>query len=138
MPDSLLTGLAWMVNALGQPEFPGLDGSGGTYKGIRFIGSEYVANASGAGNMVVAIAEREVFVSDDGGVTVDASREASLQMLDNPTNNSATATPTTQVSMWQTNSVAFKAEWFINWQKRRSTSVAWMDDVNWGSVGSPS
>jgi HK97 family phage major capsid protein/HK97 family phage prohead protease len=138
LPDSLLTGMAFMVNSLGQPEFPGLDGDGGTYKGIRFISSEYVANASGAGNMVVAIAEREVFLSDDGGVRVDASREASLQMLDNPTNNSATATPTTMVSMWQTNSVAFRGEWFINWQKRRSSAVAYIDDVNWGSVGSPS
>ena len=137
LPDSLLTGLAFMVNSLGQPEFPGLDGDGGTYKGIRFIGSEYVANASGAGNMVVAIAEREVFQSDDGGVRVDASREASLQMLDNPTNNSATAAATTMVSMWQTNSVAFRGEWYINWQKRRTNAVVYMDDVNWGSVGSP-
>lgn len=137
LPDSLLTGMMFMTNSLGQPEFPGLDGDGGTYKGIRFISSEYVANASGAGNMVVAIAEREVFQSDDGGVRVDASREASLQMLDNPTNNSATATATTMVSMWQTNSVAFRGEWFINWQKRRSSAVVYMDDVNWGSVGSP-
>lgn len=138
LPDSLLTGMMFMVNSLGQPEFPGLDGDGGTYKGIRFISSEYVANASGAGNMVVAIAEREVFVSNDGGVRVDASDQVSLQMLDNPTNNSATATPTTMVSMWQTNSVAFRGEWFINWQKRRSSAVAYIDDVNWGSVGSPS
>lgn len=137
LPDSLLTGLAFMVNSLGQPEFPGLDSDGGSYKGIRFISSEYVANPSGYGNMVVAIAEREVFRSDDGGVRVDASREASLQMLDNPTNNSASATPTTMVSMWQTNSVAFRGEWFINWQKRRPSAVAYMDDVNWGSVGSP-
>ncbi len=137
LPDALLTGMAFMVNSLGSAEFPGLDNDGGTYKGIRFIGSEYMANASGAGNMVVAIAEREVFKSDDGGVRVDASSEASLQMLDNPTNNSATATPTTMVSMWQTNSVAFRGEWFINWQKRRSSAVAYMDDVNWGSVGSP-
>jgi HK97 family phage major capsid protein len=138
LPDALLTAMAFMVNSLGQPEFPGLDNDGGTYKGIRFIGSEYVANSSGAGNMVVAIAEREVFVSNDGGVTIDASDQASLQMMNNPTNNSATATPTTMVSMFQTNSVAFLGEWHINWQKRRSTAVVYMDDVNWGSVGSPS
>jgi hypothetical protein len=137
LPDSLLTGISFMVNSLGQPEFPGLDGDGGTFKGIRFIGSEYVANASGGGNLVVAIAEREVFQSSDGGVRVDASREASLQMLDNPTNNSATATATTMVSMFQTNSVAFRGEWDINWQKRRTDAVVYMDDVNWASVGSP-
>jgi HK97 family phage major capsid protein len=137
LPDSLLTGLMFMVNSLGQPEFPGLDSEGGLYKGIRFITSEYVANQSGGGNLVVAIAEREVFRSDDGGVRVDASDQASLQMLDNPTNNSASANPTTMVSMWQTNSVAFRGEWFINWQKRRDEAVAYIDDVNWASVGSP-
>jgi HK97 family phage major capsid protein len=137
LPDALLTALAFMVNSLGNAEFPGLDNNGGSYKGIRFIGSEYVANQSGSGNMVIAIAEREVFVSNDGGVTIDASDQASLQMLNNPTNNSATATPTTMVSMFQTNSVAFLGEWHINWQKRRSSAVAYMDDVNWGSVGSP-
>lgn len=137
LPDSLLTSMAWMANALGQPEFPGLDGEGGNFRGVRFIGSEYMANSSGAGNMIVAIAEREVFLSDDGGVRVDASNQASLEMLTNPTNNSVTPTPTTSVSMWQTNSVAFRGEWFINWQKRRSTAVAFIDDANWGSVGSP-
>lgn len=137
LPDSLLTGMAWMVNSLGQPEFPGLTGDGGNFNGVRFIGSEYMANSSGAGNMIVAIAEREVFISDDGGVRVDASNQASLEMLTNPTNNSVTPTPTTSVSMWQTNSVAFRGEWFINWQKRRDAAVAFIDDANWGSVGSP-
>ena len=46
----------------------------------------------------------------EAGVNVDVSREASLQMLDNPTNDSVTPTATTMVSMWQTNSVAFRAE----------------------------
>jgi HK97 family phage major capsid protein len=137
MPDSLVTALAFMQNALGQDEFPGLTAEGGTIKGLKIIGSEYVANSSGAGNMVIAIAEREVFLADDGQVVIDASREATLQMLDNPTNNSGTATPTTGVSMWQTNSIALRAERFINWSKRRAEAVAYMDDVNWGSVGSP-
>ena len=47
------------------------------------------------------------------------------------------ATPTTMVSMWQTNSIALRAERFINWDKRRDEAVVYMDDVNWGSVGSP-
>jgi hypothetical protein len=55
-----------------------------------------------------------------------------LQMLDNPTNNSATGTPTTMVSMFQTNSTAFLAERFINWARRRTSAVAYLDNVNWG------
>jgi hypothetical protein len=101
------------------------------------ITSQYLANRSGAGNLVVAVNAGDVFLADDGQVTVDVSREASLQMLDNPTNSSSTGTPTTMVSMFQTNSIAIRAERFINWAKRRSGAVVYMDDVNWGSIGSP-
>lgn len=138
MPTSLALALSFQVNSLGQPEFPGLTMAGGNLNGIPVITSQYAANASGHGNLVIAVNAREVFLADDGQVVVDASREASLQMLDNPTNNSATGTPTTMVSMWQTNSIALRAERFINWQKRRATAVSYMDDVNWGSIGSPS
>lgn len=137
MPDSLVTALTFMVNALGQSEFPDLSADGGTIRGLKIVPSEYVANSSGAGNMVVAIAEREVFLADDDQVVIDASREASLQMSDAPSNNAATAAGQSLVSMWQTNSIALRAERFVNWSKRRSSAVAWIDDVNWGSVGSP-
>lgn len=138
MSSTLALALSLMRNSLGQKEFPDMTLNGGFLEGIPVIASQYAANASGYGNLVVAISASDVFLSDDGQVTIDASREASLQMLDNPTNNSATATATQMVSMWQTNSVALRAERFINWKKRRSTAVVYMDDVNWGSVGSPS
>ena len=137
MPNTLALALSLMRNSLGQKEFPDLTMNGGFLEGIPVITSQYAANASGGGNLVIAVNASDVFLSDDGAVTIDASREASLQMLDNPTNNSATATPTTMVSMWQTNSVALRAERFINWSKRRDDAVVYMDDVNWGSVGSP-
>jgi HK97 family phage major capsid protein/HK97 family phage prohead protease len=137
MPTTLALALSFQVNSLGQPQFPGLNMAGGTLNGIPVITSQYAANASGGGNLVIALNQRELFLADDGQVTVDASTEASLQMLDNPTNNSATGTPTTVVSMYQTNSIALRAERFINWRKRRSTAVVYMDDVNWGSIGSP-
>jgi HK97 family phage major capsid protein/HK97 family phage prohead protease len=137
MPTTLALALSFQVNSLGQPEFPGLSMGGGTLNGIPVITSQYAANASGGGNLVIALNQRELFLADDGQVTVDASTEASLQMLDNPTNNSATATTTTMVSMYQTNSIALRAERFINWRKRRATAVVYMDDVNWGSIGSP-
>ena len=137
MPESLALGLSMMTNALGQSEFSDIGPTGGTVRGIKVVTSQYAANESGYGNLVVAINQDDVFLADDGAVTIDVSQEASLQMLDNPTNNSSTATPTSVVSMFQTNSVAIRAERFINWAKRRSGAVAYMDDVNWGSVGSP-
>lgn len=138
MPNTLALGLSLMRNSLGQKEFPELTINGGTLEGIPVITSEYVANSSGAGNMVIAVNTRYVALADDGQVTVDASKDASLQMLDNPTNNSATATATTMVSMFQTDSIALRAHRFINWAVLKSGAVVYMDDVNWGSVGSPS
>lgn len=138
MPSTLALALSVQVNSLGQPEFPGLTMRGGTLLGIPVITSQYAANQSGAGNLVVAVNASDIFLSDDGQVTIDMSRETSLQMADNPTNNSATATGASLVSMFQTNSIALRAERFINWARRRTGAVAYMDDVNWGSIGSPS
>jgi HK97 family phage major capsid protein/HK97 family phage prohead protease len=138
MPNTLALAASLMVNSLGQDEFPGLTMNGGTLRGIPVITSQHAANQSGAGNLVIAVNADEIFLADDGAVTVDASREASLQLLDDPTNNSSSGTATSVVSMWQTNSIALRAERFINWARRRTGAVAYMDDVNWGSIGSPS
>ena len=137
MPNTLALVLSLMRNSLGQPEFPGLSINGGTLEGIPVITSQYAANQSGAGNMVIAVSASSVGLADDGAVSIEVSREASLQMLDNPTNDSGTATPTTMVSMFQTNSLALRAERFINWAVFRTGAVQYLDDVNWGSIGSP-
>jgi len=132
MDSTTALALSMMLNPLGQTEFPGVTMNGGTFMGVPVIVSDYLPVDSGGG-MVILLNASDIWLADDGQVTIDASREASLQMLDNPTNNSATGTPTTMVSMFQTNSTAFLAERFINWQRRRASAVAWLDNVNWGS-----
>jgi HK97 family phage major capsid protein/HK97 family phage prohead protease len=134
---SSLTALALslMVNPLGQPEFPGINMNGGTFQGIPVITSQYLADVS-AGGFVVLVNASDIYFGDEGGVNVDMSREASLQMLDNPTNDSVTPTATSMVSMFQTNSVAFRAERILNWKKRRTSAVAVLDEVQWGQPGS--
>jgi hypothetical protein len=52
-------------------------------------------------------------------------------MSDTPTGDSVAPTPTQLVSMWQTNSLALKAERFINWKKLRSGAVVFMNHVDW-------
>jgi HK97 family phage major capsid protein len=137
MPNSLALGLSLMVNSLGQASFPGITPSGGTLLGIPVVASQYAANASGSGNLVIALNAGDIFLADDGQVRLDASRDASIEMNDAPVQNSTTSTGASLVSMYQTNSIAIRAERFINWAKVRSTAVVFMDDVNWGSVGSP-
>jgi HK97 family phage major capsid protein/HK97 family phage prohead protease len=132
MDSTTALALSLMLNPLGQAEFPGLNLNGGTFLGVPVIVSDYLPVDSGGG-MVILLNASDIWLADDGQVTIDSSREASLQMLDNPTNHSGTGTPTTMVSMFQTNSTAFLAERFINWQRRRVSAVAWLDNVNWGT-----
>lgn len=126
MSSSTALALSLMRTALDQPEFSGITMNGGTFMGLPVVTSSY------AGDNVVLMNASDVWVADEGGVAVDFSTEASLQMLDNPTVNSITPTATDLVSMFQTNSVAFRAERTINWARRRDTGIALITDVAWG------
>lgn len=100
-----------MQNALGQAEFPGITMNGGTLLGLPVIVSQHVPNG-----LIVLAAASEIYLADDGQVTIDASREATLEMDDAPT---GTATR----SMFQHNEVAIRAERYINYAKRRAAAV---------------
>lgn len=130
MSESTALTLSLMRNALGQKEFPDITMLGGMFEGLPVITSQFVANDSD-GAFIHLVNATDIWIADDGQVVIDASREASLQMLDNPTNNSADGTATTMVSMFQTNSVAIRAERWVNWQKRRSAAVAVLAGVNY-------
>lgn len=132
MSATLALSLSLRRDALGNRSFPGITMMGGTFEGVPVIVSEYVKNDGGsAGGLVILVNASDIWLADDGQVTIDASREASLQMDDAPSNNSATGTESQLVSMWQTNSVAIRAERYINWQKRRNSAVAYLDAVTW-------
>jgi HK97 family phage major capsid protein len=131
MDSTTALALSMMQNPLGQSEFPGLTMNGGVFLGVPVVVSDYLPSDT-SGGMIVLVNARDIWLADDGQVTIDASREASLQMLDNPTNNSASGTATSLVSMFQTNSTAFLAERYINWARRRSSGVAYLTGVNYG------
>lgn len=125
--------LSMMVNALGQGEFNGIGMNGGTLLGIPVITSEHVASG-----VVVMINASDIYLGDDGGIRIDMSREASIEMLDSSlTGDSIGVVPGTAastVSMFQTNSVAFLAERSINWARRRTTAVTYLTGVAWGGA----
>ncbi len=120
--------LSLMVNALGQKEFPDITMQGGMFEGLPAIISEY------AGAVVVLANASDIYEADEGGVAVDMSREASLEMSDAPAANSLTGTGAQLVSMFQTNSVALRAERTINWSRRRPSGVAYLTAVHWGGA----
>jgi HK97 family phage major capsid protein len=100
--------------------FPGLGVSGGTLMGLPVITS----TAAPTGQLILICAP-EIFLADEGGVSVDVSREASV-MLD----SAPVAGTTAYTSLWQHNLVAIKAERYINWAKRRTAAVQMIDSTD--------
>ncbi len=94
MQPTLAVALSLMRNALGQKEFPDITAGGGRLEGYDVVTSMSVPSGD-----LVFLKPSEVFLADDGGITLDASREASLVMDDGGSPN-----VTTMVSMWQNNS----------------------------------
>ena len=92
--------------------FPGITMEGGTLVGVNVVTSNTL------GTNVVFIARNCVFVADEGGIQIDVSREASVQM------DSAPATPPTPlVSLWQQNLVGLRADRWISWKRARAAGV---------------
>lgn len=123
--------LAFTRDAMGNVAFPGVTPFGGTLDGIPLRVSQYLANNGGSGGSpFILVDESEIYLADDGSVTLDMSDQASIEMTDAPVGSSS-ATVTSNgspfVSMWQTNSVAFRAERFIWWGARRSGAIQWID-----------
>jgi len=115
--------LSFRSNLDGSPEFPGVTINGGNYKGITFVTSQ------AAGTNVVALQPSLVLYASDGGVSIDASREASLQM-DSAPMSPADAT-TVYVSLWQTNTVGLRAEQFANWKRANANAVKYLTATAW-------
>src|SRR5262245_44322953 len=115
MSEATAFALGVSLNALGQSLFPGVTAQGGTIMGVPIITSANV------GNRIVLAHAPSILYADDGGVSVDVSREASLQMDSAPT-DPADAT-TVLVSLWQRNLVGLRAERYITWKRARTGSV---------------
>jgi HK97 family phage major capsid protein len=125
--------LALSREALGTVAFPGVTMTGGTLDGVPLRVSQYLANNGGSGGApFILVDESEIYLADDGSVTLDASDVASIEMSDAPAGSSiatVAASSVNLVSMWQTNSIAFRAERFIWWGPRRSGAIQWIDGM---------
>lgn len=120
-----------ILNALGQRAFPGLGMRGGELQGIPVITSENVTSG-----VVSVVNASDVLYADDGEVSVDMSREASIEMKDqaNITQNGLAGTGASLVSMFQNNMVAIRAEHTLNWKRRRPVVGAYLTGVAWGGA----
>jgi HK97 family phage major capsid protein/HK97 family phage prohead protease len=126
MSDSNAFGLGLSLNALGQPLFPGMSRDGGSIMGIPVIVSNNV------GNRIILVHAPSILYADEGGVQIDVSREASIQMDSAPSNPSDATT--VLVSLWQRNLVGLRAERMITWIRARTAAVTYISAASYNGT----
>lgn len=133
MSPALAKSVSLMVNDLGQTEFPGLNANGGTLLGDNVFTGDNV----GAGD-VILLKPSDIYKIGDRGVEVSISKEATIEQSTAPTGASDTPVAASQymTNMFQEESTAIKVVRPINFAKRRSSAVQYIDDAAWGDVGS--
>ncbi|MGF6839894.1 HK97 family phage major capsid protein [Paraburkholderia youngii] len=117
--------LYMMQNPLGQREFDEFR----TIDSGLFFGLPVLTSTTVPEGLIALVLPREIMLADDGGVSLDISREASVQMSSTPTTG-----PAQLVSLWQQNCVGLRAERFINWSKRRPNAVAYITGAAYGGL----
>lgn len=129
-PDAALA--LSMIRTTGGENFayPDITVDGGTWFGLPVITSNSVPHSVSAGSIVALVKPSEVFYADDGAIAVDVSTEASLEMDSAPSGTSATPTAAQLVSMFQTNSMAIRVERVVNWARRRTYGVGYIDNMH--------
>jgi len=129
MNPSLATGLQLMRNALDQYEFPMVSRNGGSVLGHTVLTGDNVPV-----NSLIMLKPTDIYRIGMESLQVSMTDSATIEMSDNPAMASDTPTGPTgkMVSMFQTESVAFKVVMPINFARRRESAVAWVNDADYG------
>jgi len=127
---SLAKAISLMVNALGQVEFPGLTATGGMLLGDQV----YTGDNVGAGDLIL-LKPSDIWKIGDSGIEMSMSDTATIEQNDAPqgAGDTPTAASATLMSLWQTEQVGFKVVRRINFQKRRTSAVAYVGDAAYGT-----
>jgi HK97 family phage prohead protease len=124
MQPVLATSIGTMLTTLGVVAFPNVNGNGGNILGITVLTS----NNSPAGQ-ITAIHPPSVFVADEGGLQIDVSREASVELDSAPAAGNYHL-----VSAFQNNLVFVRAERYITWMRGRDKGVFYMTNAAYGGA----
>jgi HK97 family phage prohead protease/HK97 family phage major capsid protein len=127
MSESMALELSMMINTLGNEDFPNINAMGGSVRGIPVITSEALSSVgSPSTQTIVAVKAPEVYLADDGVVTVEASDQASIEMQDSSAQSGISGTGASLVSLWQNGLVGLLANREVTWKLRRSTAVQYI------------
>jgi HK97 family phage major capsid protein/HK97 family phage prohead protease len=121
-----------MYGALDQLAYPTINQTGGTLNGMPVVVGDNVTPGQ-----IIAIRTQDVWRIGDSGIRISMSREATIEQQDDP--SGATDTPTgvtttNLTNMFQEESVAFKVVRRINFQKRRTAAVTFIENAEYGGV----
>lgn len=130
MSKSLAKSLQLMRNALGQREFPDITQEGGSLEGDPVVTGDNVNAAH-----LILLKPSDIYKIGDGGIQVSMSRDATIEQDTAP--SGASDTPVAQsaypVSMFQSESTAVKVVWSMNFAKRRTGAVQYVEDAAYGA-----
>lgn len=131
MNPGLASSLSLMRNALGQKEFTEINQNGGMLEGDPVIVGHNV-NA----NYLVLLKPMDIWRIEGGSVEVSMSEHATIEHADDPAaeQDTPTAQANAPVNMFQTDSVGMKVVIPINFQRRRTSAVAWINDADYGGA----
>ena len=125
--------LSLILTSLGTLQFPNITAMGGSLMGDPVVTGDNVD-----GNDFILLDPSNIWRIGDTGLSVEISREATIEMDTAPTGEGAT--PTAQsvnmVSMYQAEMTAIKVVRSINFQKRRSTAVSFITNVDYDGTES--
>lgn len=108
--------------------------NGGTLVGVPVVTSDAVPMASGGASLTLIDASAVRYAH--GGVQMYRSQEATLQMADNPDADSVTPTAgvIVPVSLFQTNTTAFKAIADVAWLLESASRAVVIEDADYSEV----
>jgi HK97 family phage major capsid protein len=114
--------IAGFTNLMGTKVYPSLSEEGGTLENKPFLTSDNVVSGD-----FLLIKPEDIYKIGDDGLSIDVSREATLEFASDPT-GAALGTPVSAskqiVNLFQNGMVGIRLLRSINWAKRRSSAVA--------------
>ncbi|WP_339487843.1 phage major capsid protein [Pseudomonas sp. EL_65y_Pfl2_R95] len=117
------TNMAMLRNASGALVFPDVGARGGSVIGIPLLISRASPVDSSGGQLALIDPTGIAYAADP--IAVDKAQHATIAMSDDPESDPE------QVSLWQTNTVAFKSSLPANWEVQRTGGVAYLSGAGW-------
>jgi HK97 family phage major capsid protein len=124
MQPVLASSIASLYTTLGVPYFPNVQGTGGNVLGLQIVTSNNVPSG-----YIISMSPESVAVADEGGLQLDVSREASVELDDNATSGNYHL-----MSAFQSNLVFIRAERYISWARLRAKGVFYLTSAAYGGA----